>query len=97
MTTPVGAIRVDGPWNLTPEGAAIHAAERTAVIADVHLGYEWARGAAGDCVPSHSLEETVTRLVAVLARARRSRGWLSPVTWSSPRARADGPPATSGG
>ena len=32
-------------WQFTPEGAVVHAAERTAVIADVHLGYEWARGA----------------------------------------------------
>ncbi len=56
-------------WQLTPEGAAIHPGERTAVIADVHLGYEWARGAAGDCVPAHSLDETRTRLDRLLARA----------------------------
>jgi uncharacterized protein len=49
-------------WRLTPEGAAIHPGERTAVIADVHLGYEWARGSAGDCVPAHSLDETLARL-----------------------------------
>jgi metallophosphoesterase superfamily enzyme len=58
---------------LTPEGAALHPAERTAVIADVHLGYEWARGAAGDCVPAHSLDETLARLAAVLARASINR------------------------
>jgi putative SbcD/Mre11-related phosphoesterase len=62
-----------GPWDLTPEGAAIHARERAAVIADVHLGYEWARGAAGDCVPAHSLEETLARLAGVLARASINR------------------------
>jgi putative SbcD/Mre11-related phosphoesterase len=56
-------------WQLTSEGAAIHAGERTAVIADVHLGYEWARGAAGDCVPAHSLAETLARLESVLGRA----------------------------
>ncbi len=33
--------------DFTPEGAAIHPGERTAVVADVHLGYEWAAGAAG--------------------------------------------------
>jgi uncharacterized protein len=38
------------------------------VIADVHLGYEWARAAAGDCVPAHSFDETVARLSAVLTR-----------------------------
>jgi putative SbcD/Mre11-related phosphoesterase len=58
---------------LSPEGAAIHRLERTAVIADVHLGYEWARGAAGDCVPAHSLEETVERLATVLEHASITR------------------------
>jgi putative SbcD/Mre11-related phosphoesterase len=60
-------------WELTPEGAAIHRGERTAVIADVHLGYEWARGAAGDCVPAHSLDETRARLGRVLGRAPIAR------------------------
>ena len=52
---------VDGPggWLLAPEGAAVFPAEATAVVADVHLGYEWARGAGGDCVPPHSLGETI--------------------------------------
>jgi putative SbcD/Mre11-related phosphoesterase len=56
-------------WQLTPEGAVIHSGQRTAVIADVHLGYEWARGAAGDCVPAHTLSETLAGLSRVLARA----------------------------
>jgi putative SbcD/Mre11-related phosphoesterase len=55
-------------WQFLPQGAAVHTASRTAVIADVHLGYEWARGAAGDCIPAHSLDETVRRLESVLAR-----------------------------
>jgi putative SbcD/Mre11-related phosphoesterase len=67
-----GTLRV-GRWLLTPEGAIIHTAEHTAVVADVHLGYEWARGAAGDCVPAHSLEETLMRLAAILERAPISR------------------------
>ena len=54
-------------WQFTPEGAAVHHGERTAVIADVHLGYEWARGAAGDCVVAHSLARN-TRLAFDLAR-----------------------------
>jgi uncharacterized protein len=58
-----------GSWQLAPEGAAIHRQERTAVIADVHLGYEWARGSAGDCVPAHSLNETLARLDRLFARA----------------------------
>jgi len=60
-------------WQLAPEGAAIHPGERTAVIADVHLGYEWARGSAGDCVPAHSLDETLSRLDRLLARAPIAR------------------------
>jgi putative SbcD/Mre11-related phosphoesterase len=60
-------------WLLSPEGAAIHAREQIAVIADVHLGYEWVRGAAGDCVVAHSLDETLERLARVLCRATVSR------------------------
>jgi putative SbcD/Mre11-related phosphoesterase len=67
----------DGPaleaWTFSPVGAAICQAERTAVIADVHLGYEWARGSAGDCVPAHSLAETVAKLGLFLARATITR------------------------
>jgi uncharacterized protein len=61
---------IEGPdgWLLTPEGAAVHPAERVAVIADVHLGYEWARGAGGDCLPAHSLAETLAKLEGLLGR-----------------------------
>ena len=31
-------------WEFTPEGAVVHRASQTGVIADLHLGYEWARG-----------------------------------------------------
>ncbi|SIO66325.1 putative phosphoesterase [Singulisphaera sp. GP187] len=55
-------------WILAPEGAAIHRGERTAVIADVHLGYEWARAAKGDCLPAHSLDETVAKLATLFDR-----------------------------
>lgn len=55
-------------WTFTPEGAAVHPGERTAVIADVHLGYEWARGASGDCLPAHSLDETLRKLARLLDR-----------------------------
>jgi putative SbcD/Mre11-related phosphoesterase len=47
----------------------INPVERLAVVADVHLGYEWARGAAGDSVPAHSLAETRNKLAGLLARA----------------------------
>jgi putative SbcD/Mre11-related phosphoesterase len=56
------------PWRLTPEGGLVHPGERLAVVADVHLGYEWARGRGGDCVPAHSLAETLEKLECLLAR-----------------------------
>ena len=62
----------DGWW-LAPEGAAVHDGEKAAVIADVHLGYEWARGAGGDQVPAHSLAETLAKLERLLARVRVGR------------------------
>jgi uncharacterized protein len=71
-STQNGLYDCDG-WRLTPEGAVIHVREQTAVVADLHLGYEWARGAAGDCVVAHSLEETQARLALVLARAPLAR------------------------
>ena len=42
------------------------------MIADLHLGYEWARGAAGDCVIAHSLEETLARLSTLIDRSMLS-------------------------
>ena len=60
-------------WVLTPEGAAVHPVERTAVIADVHLGYEWARGGGGDALPAHSLGETLSKLASLLDRGGISR------------------------
>jgi metallophosphoesterase superfamily enzyme len=62
-TTTSAGIDPVSPWTFTPEGAAIHPGERTAVIADVHLGYEWA---AGDLVesarPCRRTAEDVRRL-----------------------------------
>ncbi len=65
----------EGPdgWRLAPEGAAVHLGERTAVIADVHLGYEWARSARGDHLPAHSLVETRAKLARLLDRAAIDR------------------------
>lgn len=81
---PAGTLR-SGDWLFAPEGAIIHAVGRIAVVADVHLGYEWARGAAGDCVPAHSLEETLARLAAVLQRAPIARLVVAGDLVESPR------------
>lgn len=72
MMTP-RLIAAPGGWSLAPEGAAIHGQTQTAVIADVHLGYEWARASGGDVVPPHSLRETLDKLATLLARASISR------------------------
>lgn len=62
-----------GGWCLTPEGAAVLEAERTAVVADVHLGYEWSRAAGGDVVPEHSLRETIAKLGRLFDRCDVAR------------------------
>src|SRR5512135_964083 len=62
-----------GPWRLAPEGAVVHEALRVAVVADVHLGYEWSRGSGGDMIPPHSLAETRAQLASLLGRARIER------------------------
>ena len=43
------------------------------MIADVHLGYEWARSAGGDHLPAHSLVETRAKLARLLDRAAIDR------------------------
>jgi len=72
-------------WQLTPEGGVVHPGERSAVIADVHLGYEWARGAAGDCVPAHSLAETLNKLERLLERSPIERLVVAGDLVESPR------------
>ena len=68
-----GIVNGPGGWTLTAEGAAVYAKDDTAVVADVHLGYEWARGDCGDCVPPHSLAETVAKLESLFARVKICR------------------------
>lgn len=67
MAEPISLVSI-ADWILTPEGAVVQPVARTAVIADVHLGYEWARGKAGDSVPAHSLRETIARLDRLFGR-----------------------------
>ncbi len=61
---------VEGPdgWMLSPEGAAVRLDQGLAVIADVHLGYDWARGRAGEVIPAHTLRETLERLESLSQR-----------------------------
>src|SRR4051812_49041620 len=55
-------------WLLTPERVAIYAAEATAVLADLHLGYAQARQRSGEAVPLRSLDEILAPLGRVVAR-----------------------------
>ena len=79
---------IEGPdgWHLAPEGAAVHLVEKTAVVADVHLGYEWARAVGGDCLPAHSLAETLDKLTGLLHRAEITRLIVAGDLVESPKA-----------
>lgn len=55
-------------WLLAPEGGAIRPNLYVAVVADVHLGYEWARGSGGDLIPAHSLAQILAKLERLFAR-----------------------------
>ena len=78
---------VAGPdgWWLAPEGGVVHVEERTAVVADLHLGYEWSRGSGGDVVPAHSLAETIAALGPLLDRAPVARLVVAGDLVESPR------------
>lgn len=55
-------------WLLTPQRAAIHVPTQTAVIADLHLGYDSARRAGGDALPLFGWHEARLRLEELIAR-----------------------------
>jgi putative SbcD/Mre11-related phosphoesterase len=84
MSSP-GSPIVVGDWTLTPEGAVVHPRLKTAVIADVHLGYEWARGGRGEVVPAHSRAETIAKLSALSERWRFVRLVVAGDLVESPR------------
>ncbi len=67
---PIDLVVGPEPWTLSALGALVDPQAGLAVIADVHLGYEWARAAGGDMVPPHSLVETRERLERLLAVCR---------------------------
>ena len=80
-----GTVQGPGHWLLTAEGAAVHTLEKTAVVADMHLGYEWARGTSGDCVPAHSLDEALSKLDTLLLRINIKRLIVAGDLVESPR------------
>ena len=68
-------MRVHTDWLLTPERAAVHLPTATAVVADLHLGYDLARHRLGDAVPSTGLDDT-TAALSPLLRSRFVRRLL---------------------
>lgn len=61
-------MRVHEVWQLTPERVAIHLPSRTAVVADLHLGYSSARQRRGDAVPAPSIADIMGPLAAAAQR-----------------------------
>lgn len=53
-------------WLLTPERVAVHWPTRTAVVADLHLGYAEARRRRGDAVLSESVSSLLEPLLCVI-------------------------------
>lgn len=64
-----GLFPVGDGWCLSSEGAAVLPNDGLAVVADLHLGYEWTRGSKGDQIPAHSLMETMACLDRLFAKA----------------------------
>jgi putative SbcD/Mre11-related phosphoesterase len=61
-------MRVLTDWLLTPRRAALHVPTATAVIADLHLGYDAVRRRSGDAIPTFGLDEVTLRLAALRSR-----------------------------
>jgi putative SbcD/Mre11-related phosphoesterase len=58
-------MRVLRDWLLTAQRVAVHLPTRTAVVADLHLGYDEARRRRGDAVPGESVSELLEPLLVV--------------------------------
>ncbi len=55
-------------WLLLPERAAVHVPTETAVVADLHLGYNEARRRSGEAIPRIALHSELLPLEKALAR-----------------------------
>ena len=60
---------VHSDWLLTPQRVAVHVPTRTAVVADLHLGYDQARQRRGEAVPLTGLDDLLHALAVVVPRA----------------------------
>lgn len=66
---PAGGLTVHRDWLLTPHRAALHRPSETAVVADLHLGYDLARCQTGEAIPALSIAEAVADLKRLFAGA----------------------------
>jgi uncharacterized protein len=66
-------MKVHDDWLLTPERAAVHLPSSTAVVADLHLGYDQARRRSGEAVPHFDLARALAPLRALFTRASVKR------------------------
>jgi putative SbcD/Mre11-related phosphoesterase len=61
-------MRVLDDWLLTAERVAVHLPSKTAVVADLHLGYAEARRRGGEAVPKDNVDEELSGLDRALQR-----------------------------
>jgi putative SbcD/Mre11-related phosphoesterase len=59
---------VHDDWLLTPERVAVHVPTRTAVAADLHLGYDQSRQRRGEAVPLAGLDDPLQALALLVPR-----------------------------
>jgi putative SbcD/Mre11-related phosphoesterase len=59
---------VHADWLLTPQRVAVHLPTRTAVAADLHLGYDQARQRRGEAVPLAGLDDLLHALAVLIPR-----------------------------
>jgi putative SbcD/Mre11-related phosphoesterase len=59
---------VHADWLLTPQRVAVHLPTRTAVAADLHLGYDQARQRRGEAVPLAGLDDLLHALAVLMPR-----------------------------
>jgi putative SbcD/Mre11-related phosphoesterase len=59
-------MQVHTDWLLTPERAAIHLPTSTAVIADLHIGYNTIRCCNGEALPTFDLDEVIAVLESLM-------------------------------
>src|SRR5215204_5696374 len=66
-------MRVLSDWRLTPWRLAVHVASATAVVADLHLGYDRVRRRNGEAVPLRPLRDELRPLAEGLRQEHVNR------------------------